>query len=255
MGPETVVDDLLFDGTTIWGYSATRGLCKSDDIGKSWGFLGNPGLGELQAFKKLGARLCAVNSSGVYLSADQGVTWTGVEFGADTNRSLRDAFISGSEALLTSTSGFFRTSDAGETWESLGAISYEDYHRQLFRCFTNEEIFIGCNDGLWRHPIAKPIEYYTPVRPRTPDHAWAGSGLSYTLCGRTLRFRTSSRFSAPPRLTLISVTGRTIAELRPAAFNGTGGTAVFRLENAARGAFIYRLVQKDAVSSGVLIIP
>jgi photosystem II stability/assembly factor-like uncharacterized protein len=439
MGDYTTVDELFFDGSVLWAYSSKAGIFRSDDIGKSWGFVGNPDLNDLQIFTKLGDKLCAVAATkGVYLSSDAGVTWTPVNLGNDPNRRFLDAVISGSDAFITSTNGFFRTTDAGKTWteinqkadrigalavhgrnimlftmdsirqiihsadggttwktsyqvdsmaelfhsisasdagalvhsstrgilyssdggatwkprnkgiadslrinvllchqntllastrvdsswgggwsavhgdlfawsdslnswvkqsikkepmsaiylcsmgpyiyayawasgqynemflsadngktwESLGAISYTDDHQQLSYAFSNKDFFVGSNNGLWRHSITNPVSYYSAsLRPQRVDHARSGPTISYTRSGCTLHFKILSGFVAIPRLSLISVTGRKIADLQPTFCDGVAGTAMFRLPKLASGAFLYRLVLEGKVNTGKLFVP
>jgi len=391
--------------------------------------------GNLRSFTKLGTSLCAVNANSVYVSSNGGSSWTVVDFGSDTGRIFLDAFISGSDAFITSSNGFFRTRDAGKTWTSInqnaqvtgscalhgksimfftndstcqivhsaddgatwktsyqadssaerfqnisasdaGALVYsstrgilysgdggatwntrnkgitDSLHINGLLCcqntllastradsswgglggvkgdlfvwsdnenswvkknigkaaastlllrpvgpyvvayawspgqykdmflssdggktfqqlgwistsedplsysFTNEELFVGSNLGVWRHTITNPVSYHTrSAQPHIVNHHRPNPAFTCTVSGRTLRFKIATGFEGTPRLSLISVNGRKIADLHPAIIDNAAGTAVFRLENIASGAFLYRFIFKDTVKKGVLFIP
>lgn len=117
--PENVVFPVAVSsptGVRLFGVSA-NGLVSSNDSGRTWGVLGDPGLYPMTSLATTagGSVLVAGGIDGLARSDDGGVTWSKLPF---EGQPLAIALANGGRtvALVTAEAEFFRSDDGGRSW-------------------------------------------------------------------------------------------------------------------------------------------
>lgn len=157
------------DAQIIYGWIASgkqgeQGFHRSSDRGQTWEKLPASGLDYhpfgLSVDPLKGDRLFASTTQGLYRSEDGGQTWqilpntqnqpiAALAIIPEDNQSVLYGF-----TILSETSGqFFRSTNAGETWEPVGK-EMSDLFLYLTISKTNPQIFYAANDRnqIWRSP-------------------------------------------------------------------------------------------------------
>lgn len=155
-------DSNLIYGWITSGKQGEQGFHRSSDRGKTWEKLPASGLDRhpfgLSVDPLKSDRLFATTFQGLYKSEDGGQTWqilpdtqqqpiAALAIVSENNQSVLYGF-----AVLSETSGqFFRSTDAGETWEPVGK-EINDLFLYLAISDSNPQLFYAANDRhqIWR---------------------------------------------------------------------------------------------------------
>ncbi|TNF28706.1 MAG: T9SS type A sorting domain-containing protein [Bacteroidetes bacterium] len=144
------------DTNQIWAGAPSGGVWKSNDNGLSWApftdDLPNIGVAEIivnphntdTIFISTGDGSSSdTYTFGVLRSSDGGVTWdsTGLSFSVAQNRNIRRMILDSTNTnvlIAASTSGIYRTEDAGETWQQVQSGNFCDVE---FKPFSHDTVY------------------------------------------------------------------------------------------------------------------
>ncbi len=107
----------------------------------------------LHAFTVSGTNLFAGTyfGSGVYLSTDNGTSWTAVNIGL-TNSNVRALAVSDTNLFAgTDGGGVFHSTNNGTSWSSFNTGLTNNVVNALL--VSGTYLFAGTNDGVWRRPL------------------------------------------------------------------------------------------------------
>ncbi len=127
-------------GTNLFAGTYYGGVYRSTDNGTSWTAV-NTGLTNnyVYALTVLGSNLVAGTGGGVFISSNNGTSWTNAGF---ANNSVSALFVSGTSLYAGTYNGIYRSTDNGLNWTTLGTngLSQTD-----IRAFTvhGTNIFAG----------------------------------------------------------------------------------------------------------------
>lgn len=180
------------DTNQMWAGAPSGGLWKSNDNGQSWepltDDLPNIGVAEIivnphntdTMYLSTGDESASdTYSFGVLRSSDGGVTWdsTGLSFSLAQNRNIRRMLLDTANTnvlIAASTSGLYRTEDAGETWLQVQSGNFCDLE---FKPHSNDTVYATTSS------LSSPPFYVSYDNGQT----WGAStsGLPTSQMGRT----------------------------------------------------------------------
>lgn len=137
------VFSIFVDGTDLY-VGTTAGAFRSSDGCATWTGVGLENT-QVMAFARIGNALFAGTGGGVSVSTDGGTSWTVTNNGLQ-GIGLHDITSQGSDLLLATTSGLFRSSDAGDSWSH---VALENNYC-LTALLVNDTIYIGTTAGILR---------------------------------------------------------------------------------------------------------
>jgi len=138
------VSDLQINGNTLFAAS-DNGVFSSVDNGASWESLGLTYSYPSSLIVSGSNIFAGTNSSGVYLSTDNGMNWTAVNTGL-TSKEVIELATYDNNLFAGTTGGAFLSTNNGANWTALNLGSTE--YVQSF-AFSGAKIFIGTGKGLF----------------------------------------------------------------------------------------------------------
>lgn len=128
----------------IAGHTDVMQIFKTTDSGVSWSVIGTPVYPTIYSLLNVGSYVYAGTASGLYVSADNGATWT---------EKLPDYIINTLELgpsnsiLAGSSGGFYKSDDSGSTWYLIDSCPVPSPQKILF---TQNIYFVGGYRALYR---------------------------------------------------------------------------------------------------------
>ncbi len=141
------VNALAVSGSNIFAAAYGAGVFSSADNGTSWTGV-NTGLSNkyVNALAVSGTNLFAGTNGGVFLSTDNGTSWTGASTGL-TNTSVHSLAASASNLFAGTTGGVFLSTNNGASWTGVNTGLTNNYVNALAVSGTN--LFAGTNGGVF----------------------------------------------------------------------------------------------------------
>ncbi len=152
---ESRVNDLEL-GSGRWLAATTTGIYSSTDQGKTW--KGGQVLGQLDfvTVRAEGATVIAATHSSVLVSNDSGSTWKMAGLPNYVVSIRGAAIVSGSQIMIASREGAFRSGDGGATWEhavnglpakDITSVSFDSTHQRLLATSDATGVIFESSDG------------------------------------------------------------------------------------------------------------
>jgi len=108
---------LATDGTNLFAGTTSSGIYYSSNFGGNWNFAsGNMGIYPFHCLLLNGSNLFASGDDGMYVSSDNGTTWTYLLGGSFYSTSAM--VMNGTTLIAANNGGIFRSTDNGATWAS-----------------------------------------------------------------------------------------------------------------------------------------
>ena len=168
-----IVQCFAVSGTNLFA-GTYGGVFLSTNNGTSWTAV-NTGLTntDVFSFAVSGTNLFAGTNGGVFLSTNNGTSWTAVNTGL-TNTYVRSFAVSGTNLFAgTYGGGVFLSTNNGTSWTNTGLTNTDVYALAV----SGTNLFAGTNGGVWRRPLSEMITLVQ--RPETGLPAYFGLDQNY----------------------------------------------------------------------------
>ncbi len=162
------VHSLSVSGSNLFA-GTYGGVFLSTDNGASW-TQANAGLTNTSVYALAvnGSNLFAGTYGGVFLSTDNGASWTQVNTGL-TNTWVTSLAVSGSNLFAgTDGGGVFLSTDNGASWTQVNTGLTNTYVLSL--SVSGSNLFAGTWGGVWRRPLSEMITGVEDHNEQTPVH-------------------------------------------------------------------------------------
>jgi hypothetical protein len=148
--PATNANALLIDGGVIWVglQNSPHALYRSSDVGGSWQY-SDSGLvpKDVRSILRFGGKLFSSTwGGGVFVSGDNGVTWTPANNGI-VGSIVQRLYVFGKLICASSDYGVFISADTGITWKATGDLPMSGYGSSGFASM-GPALFWGGADGV-----------------------------------------------------------------------------------------------------------
>ncbi|MDD5289971.1 MAG: T9SS type A sorting domain-containing protein [Patescibacteria group bacterium] len=241
----------------IYVGTAGDGIYVSADGGKKWKDISiksdRLGINTVNCLAVQGNQLFAGTQAGLFVSTDDGVSWTAVP-GISWDTSVRALAVSGKNIFLgTWGKGLFLSTDSGTTWSknaTTGLPTDEYGSAFIISLFVTDDGYLlagAFHNGIWRRALSEMIE--TSVEePDQPGQPEVSSPTAFQLAQNfpnpfnpTTTIVYSIPKSSSVRLSVFDASGREVAVLVNARQNAGEYRATFNGANLPAGVYFYRL--------------
>ncbi len=165
----------IFAGAFAGPYPDTTyigGALRSTDNGETWAkidsgfFTGTIFPISVYSLLIIGDSLFAGTSNGVFISSNDGTTWTQASNGIDSDASSRNVqalILDGSNLFAGTSNGIFFSSDHGASWSRRDSGLAYPHYNVLSMTADGSTIFVGIEDGgvYFSNDVGKSWRYYT----------------------------------------------------------------------------------------------
>jgi photosystem II stability/assembly factor-like uncharacterized protein len=260
---DTLIDDLVLDGTNLYAGTSDSGIFLSTDNGMSWNPVNN-GLTEygngIYPVCVMGTTLFAASEdSGVFRSTNNGSTWT--------PSGLMNAYVSqfavsganlfaGTQNFSDGTNcGVFLSTDSGASWTSVNTGLPDTSIQALAVCGPN--LVAGTNSaGIWYRPLSQIIGT-SSVAPNSPtQNSFAAFPNPFTK-STTISFTTpksgASIGNDAAEVSIVNLLGSQVARLFEGELSVGEHTFTWNAANMPPGAY-WAIVQMNGSVERVPIV-
>ena len=244
------ITTLLSVGTNLYAGNTSSGVFLSTNNGISWTAVNN-GLQDLyvDALAVIGSNLFMGCQSGVFRSTDSGTSWKPVNNGLTNYVSFLAVSGTNIFAGVGHGGGAFRSDNGGNNWAALNSGLFNNND---FRSLTlsGTSIFAGTNDGVWRFPLSElGVDESMPLQNAEPIFAHPNP----TSTSETLLY--SLPIESSVTLTINDALGRVVA--RPIVGEMESGgqhETTFDTQNLPNGLYTCHLSAGDAEMFAKMVV-
>ena len=190
-----------------------------------------------------GANLLAGTNDGVYLSTDNGSSWTGVmtQLANNVYPTVLSFAVSGAAVFAGEVGGrgVSLSTDNGSSWRTVNEGLTNAYVSSL--AISGENLFAGISGGgVWRRPLSEMITSVKARSDASPPNFVLGQNFPNPFNPSTvITYQLST--SAFVSLTVFDILGKKVGTLVHERQNAGSHAVTFNAENLPSGIYFYRL--------------
>ncbi len=164
--PLTLVDQLFFDGTTMYAGIDQKGVYISSDTGKTW-VISQTGMGIPYQFDypflKINNKVFSYNVLGTFYTTNHGLTWTALTMPVNMSGYFLPLFKAGNilfkQALNSSLHSLYRSTDEGANWDIADSGMTDNITLHIYPiaatlyAFNNKKVYTSTDGGMIWHAM------------------------------------------------------------------------------------------------------